>query len=435
MGSRRKEQAGEVQRGRRGVGTSLCTRMRRRETGEFRNFVKRSVRERFSNFRLRGVCDVFAADDVSYTSHDLLGHRSKILEIVCAGGLIFGLTDSGVCVAFDMDSRCRRCVLNSSANEVVRSLFHNKSNKTLIIVSVYASDAYSSLRCRACRLEDLRLGVADRSTDLFTTESLKWPGFVEFDDVNQKVLTYSAKEKVYKVWNMADPTAVLYSMPDLHISEIKISPGIMLLVLNSSDRDGQVPLRILSIETGQVLREFKQVVQQGKKIDVIEQFNQKLLLKQADAPLAIVDLLDSTVIKVPNKKFLTPLAFILLYEHQCFLAFRETEVLLWNFRGELVSVFDDHKLSFPSSVDDHTSVIFITHHQDVIISLCEESGHRGWRLRPVTIHVSHISTGKCLARIDWHAVNAAEITSLSYNEERGDIIAGNANGQIQIWSN
>jgi len=318
---------------------------------------------------------------------------------------------------------------------VVRSLFHNKSNKTLIIVSVYASDAYSSLRCRACRLEDLRLGVADRSTDLFTTESLKWPGFVEFDDVNQKVLTYSAKEKVYKVWNMADPTAVLYSMPDLHISEIKISPGIMLLVLNSSDRDGQVPLRILSIETGQVLREFKQVVQQGKKIDVIEQFNQKLLLKQADAPLAIVDLLDSTVIKVPNKKFLTPLAFILLYEHQCFLAFRETEVLLWNFRGELVSVFDDHKLSFPSSVDDHTSVIFITHHQDVIISLCEESGHRGWRLRPVTIHVSHISTGKCLARIDWHAVNAAEITSLSYNEERGDIIAGNANGQIQIWSN
>ena len=30
---------------------------------------------------------------------------------------------------------------------------------------------------------------------LFESESLRWPGFVEFDDVNGKVLTYSAKNK------------------------------------------------------------------------------------------------------------------------------------------------------------------------------------------------------------------------------------------------
>ena len=28
--------------------------------------------------------------------------------------------------------------------------------------------------------------------ELFETESLRYPGFVEFDDVNGKVLTYSA---------------------------------------------------------------------------------------------------------------------------------------------------------------------------------------------------------------------------------------------------
>ena len=67
------------------------------------------------------------------------------------------------------------------------------------------------------------------------------------------------------------------------------------LFLSLSRFDDQV----LSIETGQVLREFKQLVQKNKKIDVIEQFNQKLLLKQEHSPLSIVDLLNSSVIKVP----------------------------------------------------------------------------------------------------------------------------------------
>uniref|UniRef100_A0A7S0JI92 Cilia- and flagella-associated protein 43 n=1 Tax=Calcidiscus leptoporus TaxID=127549 RepID=A0A7S0JI92_9EUKA len=337
--------------------------------------------------------------------------------------------------------------MNSSSTEVVRSLFHNKSNCTLIIVSVHASDGYSSLRCRASQLDDLRVGDAHSSCSLFTSESLKWPGFVEFDDVNQKVLTYSADEKTYKVWSMADPSEVLYALPDAQIQEIKISPGIMLLVLTHECGGGHVPLKILSIETGQVLREFNQLVRRGKKIDVIEQFNQKLLLKQEDAPLSIVDLISSSVIKVPERRFKTPLAFIFLYEHQCFLAFRSNEVLLWNFRGELVSQFCDHRLWFPQSVVDHTSVIFITHSQDVIISLCEDRPHDGLSSTQPrkerlphsesreSIHVSHISTGECLTRIDWQVVDKSPVTALSYNEERGDIIAGNELGHIQIWSN
>lgn len=29
----------------------------------------------------------------------------------------------------------------------------------------------------------------------FESESLKWPGFVEFDDVNGKIVTYSAEDR------------------------------------------------------------------------------------------------------------------------------------------------------------------------------------------------------------------------------------------------
>jgi len=298
-----------------------------------RSFSKKCMRERFSRFRLSRSLDLHAPrPELPPQTAD--SGRSRIMEIVAAGATIFGLTENGICAAFDSDSGKRICVLNMDSTEVVRSLFHNKANSTLITVAVCAVDQYSSLRCRSNPLSQLRAGVTDTGTALFTTESLRWPGFVEFDDVNGKVVTYSADVSMYKVWQMSDPSRVLYSLDGQRIDEIKISPGIMLLVLSREDSAGHVPLRLLSIETGEMLVELEQPVVSGKKMEFVEQFNEKLLLKQEDSPLKIIDLLTRSVVTVKNQHFRTPSAFIFLYENQTFLAFREKEVTVWNFRGE-----------------------------------------------------------------------------------------------------
>lgn len=119
----------------------------------------------------------------------------------------------------------RICFLNVCPDEVIRSLFFNKNNDSLITVSVYASENFSSLKCRSTKIECvhfmivlsnpplrrvkpillmwsfvyvlryIRRGTPDAGFPLFQSESLKWPGFVEFDDVNGKVLTYSAQDR------------------------------------------------------------------------------------------------------------------------------------------------------------------------------------------------------------------------------------------------
>jgi hypothetical protein len=43
----------------------------------------------------------------------------------------------------------------------------------------------------------IRRAKPDAGFPLFQSESLKWPGFVEFDDVNAKVLTYSAQDRYF----------------------------------------------------------------------------------------------------------------------------------------------------------------------------------------------------------------------------------------------
>ncbi|KAF2319317.1 hypothetical protein GH714_014633 [Hevea brasiliensis] len=462
--SRRRVLAEKRGRGLGGVDglNNSVKKLQRREICSKRDraFTMTDAQERFRNIRLQE----------EYDTHDPKGHcsmvlpflrkRSKIIEIVAARDIVFALLQSGICAAFSRENNQRICFLNVTPDEVIRSLFYNKNNDSLITVSVYASDNFSSLKCRSTRIEYIRRGKPDAGFALFESESLKWPGFVEFDDVNGKVLTYSAQDSIYKVFDLKNYT-MLYSISDKNVQEIKISPGIMLLIFSKAS--GHVPLKILSIEDGTVLKSFNHLLHRNKKVDFIEQFNEKLLVKQENENLQILDVRNFELAEVSRTEFMTPSAFIFLYENQLFLTFRNRTVAVWNFRGELVTSFEDHLLWHP---DCNTNNIYITTDQDLIISYCKadpddqlSEGNAG------SINISNILTGKCLAKIKANncfpnvcnrsgdfsrcsynskkrshtsrirstAAEALEdITALFYDEERNEIYTGNGHGLVHV---
>ncbi|KAH1245674.1 hypothetical protein GmHk_06G015946 [Glycine max] len=474
-------------------------KLQRREISSKRDraFTMSDAQERFRNIRLQEEYDTHDPKGPSSMVLPFLRKRSKIIEIVAARDIVFALAQSGVCAAFSRETNQRICFLNVSPDEVIRSLFYNKNNDSLITVSVYASDSYSSLKCRSTRIDYppipewnsgrncgggvgttlklegnppnalnlyIRRGTPDAGFALFESESLKWPGFVEFDDVNGKVLTYSAQDSIYKVFDLKNYT-MLYSISDKNVQEIKISPGIMLLIYAKAS--SHVPLKILSIEDGTILKSFSHLLYRNKKVDFIEQFNEKLLVKQENENLQILDVRTFEHTEVCRSEFMTPSAFIFLYENQLFLTFRNRTVAVWNFRGELVTSFEDHLLWHP---DCNTNNIYITSDQDLIISYCKadsddslSEGNAG------SINVSNILTGKCLAKI--RASNSfpvdnscsdnpsgscccnskkrkhgsktrstvaealEDITALFYDEERNEIYTGNRHGLVHVWSN
>ena len=320
------------------------------------------------------------------------------------------------------------------------SLFFNKANNSIITVSVYKDDNFSSLKCRSTPLEYIRRQDAAAGFPLFESESLRYPGFVEFDDVNSKVLTYSAADKMYKVWDLKNYTH-LYSITDNNIYEIKISPGIMLLIYHKAPNGGHVPLKVLNIESGSVLQSFKHPLHRAKKIDFIEQFNEKLLVKQENDALQIIDIRSGSRTEVASSQFMTPSAFIFLYENQLFLTFRQRNVSVWNFRGEKVTSFEDHTLWHP---DCNTNNIYITSQQDLIISYCkcgDGVDEDGPDANLGSINVSNILNGKSLAKVRARAGHEDEraaledVTALYYNEDSNEIYTGNNDGRVHIWSN
>lgn len=242
----------------------------------------------------------------------------------------------------------------------------------------------------------------------------------------------------------------------------------MLLIFTKAS--GHVPLKILSIEDGTVLKSFNHLLHRNKKVDFIEQFNEKLLVKQENENLQILDVRNSELTEVSRAEFMTPSAFIFLYENQLFLTFRNRTVAVWNFRGELVTSFEDHLLWHP---DCNTNNIYITSDQDLIISYCKaDSDDPLSEATAGSINISNILTGKCLAKIKaterrrsddcscstncnghgGRSCNAKkriqasrtrstvaealeDITALFYDEEHNEIYTGNSFGLIHVWSN
>ncbi|XP_024527643.1 uncharacterized protein LOC9662931 isoform X2 [Selaginella moellendorffii] len=446
--SGRRIQAGKRPRPDDYCGNSV-RKLMRREISRAGNwaFNRTSSQEKFRNFQLQEEFDTHDPKAHRCLKLPFLKKRSKIVEIVAARDIVFALAHSGICAAFSRETNKKICFLNISSDEVIRSLFYNKNNDSLITVSVYASDNFSSLKCRTTPIEYIRRGQPDAGFPLFETESLRWPGFVEFDDVNGKVLTYSAQDRIYKVFDLKNYT-MLYSISDEHVQEIKISPGIMLLIFDRAA--SHVPLKILSIEDGSVLKAFNHLLHRNKKLDFIEQFNEKLLVKQENENLQILDVRNAQLTEVSRTEFMTPSAFIFLYENQLFLTFRNRTVAVWNFRGELVTSFEDHLLWYP---DCNTNNIYITSEQDLIISYCKA---QGCDEETGSINISNILTGKCLAKIraDDPSVKVSprchanssnirgsvrealeDVTALFYDEERNEIYTGNRQGLVHVWSN
>ncbi|CAD6270067.1 unnamed protein product [Miscanthus lutarioriparius] len=222
-----------------------------------------------------------------------------------------------------------------------------------------------------------------------------------------------------------------------------------------AERFRNMQLQILSIEDGKPLKSVKLWLHPNKKISFIEQFNEKRLVKQEGENIQIIDVWSSELIEVSATKFMTPSAFIFLYENNLFLTFLNRTVAVWNLRGELVTSFEDHLLWHHNC---STNDVYITSDQDLIISYCKsEAVAEDGTVTPFgSINAREIMTGKCIAKLSANNLSVVprgnsnsdskrslvqstvseameDVTALLYNEERNEIYTGNSKGLVHVW--
>nr|CAD1827276.1 unnamed protein product [Ananas comosus var. bracteatus] len=274
------------------------------------------------------------------------------MEILAAKGIIFVLTVRGLGAAF-----CRK------EDEVIESLFYNKDDESLITLSLHASDNSNSWKCRTIPIESIRKNQLRARYKLFETES---GDTIEFDVVNNKALIYSARNHLYDLFDMKD-YSFKYSINEGNITEIKIR-NTAPETPAEEQLGGNVPLEMLSVEDGTLLKSFKTQSYRNKQISFMELFGEKLLVKQENENLQIVDVRTSELIEVVDTEFFNPSALIFLYRKNLFMCFQGTKLEVWSFHGELFTSFEDHTLRHGNV---NSNNIYITDDQEIIISYCK----------------------------------------------------------------
>ena len=351
---------------------------------------------------------------------------SRILEIVCTAEYVFALSSGGQCAAFMRRDLSPVSTLNDGEHEFIQTVYYNRRADALVIVSVLSTDKTHRLHCREIPVRCVGRRDACKGKALFRTEKLSWPSFIEFDPVNEKILTFSAPERVYKVWSLAG-YGLLYKIDGVDVDELKVSEGLVLIVYKR--KRSHVPLKLLAIETGRVLFTYKHLLHRQRHLDFVEQCAGKIIIKQDNHVMQIIDVRTKRVV---NSAFSMPASFLFLHKPKLFLTFGTQKIEAWGIGGRRTMTVDHAFQQHP----EMGANCVVTKEQNYIFVY-----HR----RQASIHVSEIRTGRRVAALhlptyldpEGHhrGINAeSHVTAMLYADDDGRLYTGSSDGTVCVWS-
>ena len=87
-------------------------------------------------------------------------------------------------------------------------------------------------------------------------EKLHYPGFIELDNINKKIITYSSVNEKYKVWDLYN-YQFLYQYDSKYIKEIRVANGFLLFILKRNNHDTYQTYKIINVNTGEIYKTEK----------------------------------------------------------------------------------------------------------------------------------------------------------------------------------
>ena len=153
--------------------------------------------DQHSQYKVQGVAHIINQNELNRRGLQQFMRKSskhsfKIREIVSAHDVIIAVSHKGLAAAFDRRDLKLLCYLNESSDEEIQSLFYNSTNSSFIVCS---SINCEQLKTRSIKAHQLKFGKPG-GTELFKTENCSSPGWLEYDDDKNRVLTYDDTNKL-----------------------------------------------------------------------------------------------------------------------------------------------------------------------------------------------------------------------------------------------
>lgn len=145
-------------------------------------------------------------DFIQFYYGTLMCNRSRVTDIVPYHDYLIVLTRKGACQVYNANTYRRHMFLNPSKFDYVQTVFINKLNDEVIIVTYRQFEDTNILQCRSIQLKyfnpllHLRREIQDRDISksrlLFKDDLFIAPSYFEFDEYNEIIITYCADKQL-----------------------------------------------------------------------------------------------------------------------------------------------------------------------------------------------------------------------------------------------
>jgi hypothetical protein len=302
------------------------------------------------------------------------------------------------------------CYLHHEPHEIIRSIFFNDFRKEIVKVSVNGSDNFTALRCYATALDRLCVW-----TELFTSDEIAYPGFIEFDGVNGRCLIHEGKRKTYKL-RALQTYEMLTQVAGRDVFDMKMTIDMLLVV--GQPNQLTVPVRLIRDKEERVV---SLTLDASGDLELIDRYELCVFVKQHGNDLKIHDLGTGQIRGIPNTAQCSISDFLFLYSNGRMIIKRDGEFNVYTLQGEFL-------LTLAGSQKLKGTPLAFAFGDDLLLATAQDQFDQ-W------IDVFSLRTGRLLLEtyIPPNVHNGYKISAIAYDESSGTIVTGDGFGTVTFW--
>lgn len=275
----------------------------------------------------------------------------NITELLLSREFIYLLFEDGQIKIVNRDNfKSYTITKYCSSTTKCKSIFYNKIQNSLYIVYVSKETRTPILKCIMVNEDEIKTlmkeyfkkefdlsnlsNINNFGVPILENECLSSPGFIEFDDINQILLTRNSL-LTFKVWRLED-LKLIFEINDRRINEIRTTENILMTIRAMSEK--RLELKVYEIKTGKYLLTYalNLIDEVNSDLEILELFETYILVKQRNKPAIILDLIFLKQYKLENCNFDSSSMFLFICKYRVISILCDNYLYFYNYEGKLL---------------------------------------------------------------------------------------------------
>ncbi|CAI2366255.1 unnamed protein product [Moneuplotes crassus] len=301
--------------------------------------------------------------------------KFEIKELLKIGPYLITLNTNKIAHVYNRYEQKLVGILNADLLWDIKTLMYNAVRKSIIVIYVKRQpEGSTSIRRKAiqcCEISIENFGHlcdSKKFKDIFTSEEILYPGYIEFDEPTSMAVTKTSEPSSLKIWSLKN-YKLMYSLPPdeaTYAFEVRFAKGLVILIKKVNDES--VSFDVVDPSTGILLKSFSVVYNPEHSLSCIEFFDPFIIFKQEDSEVRLIDVVEDAETTCPNTQEFEPESFVFLPNYQIMAMYKD-KIEIRKHSLDLMKSISVRRINYFSNNNNSACNIFIDQENNLVFNV------------------------------------------------------------------